>query len=116
MTDRDKYSGRFVYHGTRFSAAIQADDRIRVAPTGDTHVSLTRSFDVAVYWAAMDRDDDDGCGCVLILDRAKLEARYSVMPFVSNAWVDCENEHEDAVMSDIHPLSDFLVAVVPVRD
>lgn len=109
---RDSYTGRFVYHGTRYARAIQADNRIKVAPRGDVHVSLTRSFDVAVYWAALERDDDEGVGAVLILDRRALEAAHQLSAFVSGDGF--EDEHEEACHQEIGDLDRYLVAAVPV--
>lgn len=110
---RDDYTGRFVYHGTRHPSAILSSDRIKCATMGDKHVSLTRSFDVAVYWATMDRDDDEGVGSVLVLDRSKLEKDLDhLVPFVS--YEGAEDEQEEACMSDLVNLSRFLVAEVPI--
>lgn len=109
---RDKYAGRFVYHGTRYPSAIIASDRLNVPDYGDRHVSLTRNFDVAVYWASMERDDDEGCGSVFIIDRKALEATYSLKSFVSAP--DCKDEHEEACTAAIEGLSRYVVAEVPV--
>lgn len=109
---RDDYAALFVYHGTRYAKAILEADCIKCAPMGDTHVSLTRNFDTALYWADCERDDDEDVGSVLILDRAKLEADHVLTPFVSSPGD--EDEHEEACMSDISELSKYLVSVVTI--
>lgn len=99
---RDEYAGRFLYHGTRYPNAVVDSDTLKVAPYGDKHVSLTRDFNVALYWASLERDDDEGMGGVVIIERDILNGFSHLEPFVSGEG--CEDEHEEACKSDI-PLS-----------
>jgi hypothetical protein len=111
---RDFAKGRFLFHGTRYRQAIERSDRLRCALLGDTHVSLTRDWNVAVYWASLPRDDDEGEGGIFVFDRRSLAGPLTPTPFVCEGWGG-EDEHEEAVTADIFPLSAHLVATIPVR-
>jgi hypothetical protein len=103
--------GRYLFHGTRMGQEILDSDRIKVAPSGDIHVSLTSDFPCALYWAELNgRDDDEGRGCILVLHREAL-AKYGPTPFVSGC-VGPGDIAEEAVMRDIHPLSEVLAGVI----
>lgn len=110
---------RTLYHGTSTVRAqqIYSEDRLRCAPYGDQHVSLSTSFQAAWYFAHMAASGDEGGHpVVLALDAKRLNvAGYEFMPFVSQCWEGCEWEREIAVFSDIHPLSDVLLDAVAPR-
>ncbi len=99
-----------MFHGTRSLKAILAEDRLRAAGPVDS-VSLTRSFNTAVYWARLPRDEPNCDGAVLVLDGEKL--RQNTQPFIDLGW-DGEDEHEELHWGDVAPLSSVLVATVPV--
>lgn len=107
---RDTWSGHFLFHGTRSIEAILAEDRLRAAGPVDS-VSFTRSFNTAVYWARLPRDDQVCDGAVLVLDGEKL--RRKTQSFI-DLGCDGEDEHEELHWGDVAPLSSVLVATVPV--
>jgi hypothetical protein len=47
---------------------------------------LTRSAEVAAYWALLDGDDDEGRGAILIFNRRSLERRYKVEAVPDVYW------------------------------
>lgn len=90
-----------LYYGTRYPRKILEKNRLEIAPYGDTHLSLTTSISVAIYWATMSRDDDEGIGAVF-------EFKPSFKPFVSvNACID-GHEHKMACKEDIVSLLDYV--------
>ena len=64
--------------GSRGSGTFLPDGPNSASGLGDQKVSLTRSAEVAAYWALLDRDDDEGRGAILIFDQRSLERRYKV--------------------------------------
>ena len=75
-----------LYHGTRYTSAIIATMELRYADNIE-NICLTRSPEVAAYWAVLERDDDEKRGGILILDRELLHCRYRIEPFHDN-WYD----------------------------
>ena len=67
-----------LFHGTRYAELILKTKVLFRTGFSDQKVSLTRSAEVAAYWALLDRDDDEGRGAILIFDRRSLERRYKV--------------------------------------
>jgi len=54
--------------------------------SGYRAVCFTRLAEIAVYWAEVKRDDDEGCGAVFILHRPSLRRRYTLVPFHDTIW------------------------------
>lgn len=55
-----------LYHGTRYTQSILDSGALFRAPIGEQKVCLTRSAEVAAYWAMLRRDDDEGRGSIFI--------------------------------------------------
>ncbi len=71
-----------LFHGTRYTLEILADDKIDLPKSGDIAVSLTRSSRVAAYWAVLGRDNQTReLPGIFILDRTQLRTRYRLEPF-----------------------------------
>lgn len=116
---RAKAKGRdAIYHGTRFPRALFAENVLRCSDSGDDAVCLTRSPDVAAYFALMQRAwgvprEDEGRGALLILDRRKLSARYRLEPNHDITLDMPRDEMEERIWGrDIHDLSRYLIAVI----
>lgn len=75
-----------LFHGSRYPRAIIQSDRIKLPTSGYRMISLTRDIRVARHWACLRRDDDEGVGAILVLDRQKLRTRYRIEPFRDEAW------------------------------
>ena len=73
-----------LFHGTRHRESVLASGILKFSSGGQT-LSFTRSPDVAAYWAALPRDDDEGAGAVLVFDRASLRARYK-LECIDDSW------------------------------
>jgi hypothetical protein len=102
-----------LYHGTRYLSAIKVADRIKCAESGDLHVSLTWSLNEAKYWAELPRDDDEGQGWIIVLDRMKLlENDYDLRLFHSSA--SDRDEKEVACYYDIINVSKYIVEIISV--
>jgi hypothetical protein len=62
-TARKKAKNREVlYHGTRYANSILKTGVLFRAEVGERKAFLTRSAEVAAYWATIKRDDDEGRG------------------------------------------------------
>lgn len=108
-----------LFHGTRLPHAIIREDRIRMSPSGQLAVSLTRSPEVAAYWAMLERDHEDGEGAVLVLDRRILQTRYRLEPFHDPVWDllgEADEAEERIVGRDLEEISSFLIGVAWTRD
>lgn len=74
-------SGRAaLFHGTRMPHRVIASGVLR-ASARPAAVSLTRSPDVAAYWAVLPRDKPDEVPAVLVLDRNALRCRFHLEPY-----------------------------------
>ena len=71
-----------LYHGTRHAQSIMKTGALFHTMPGEQKVCLTRSAEVAAYWAFDKRDHDEGRGSILIFDRQSLERRYKVVPIL----------------------------------
>jgi hypothetical protein len=69
-----------LYHGTRYSACILSIGSL-LPIAGDNRVSLTRSAEVAAYWACLRRDDDEGHGAILVLNRRSLAFKQGLVAY-----------------------------------
>jgi hypothetical protein len=78
-------------------------------------VSLTRSAEVAAYWALLERDNDEGRGAILIFDRQSLERRYKVEPNPEAYWHTntlFHDEAEEEIWDDVIDIGNHLVGFV----
>ena len=106
-----------LFHGTRYQRAVLRDNRIRLPATGYAMVSLTRSLRVARHWATLVRDDDEGLGAILVLNRSKLQTRYRLTPFRDESWFGAirRTDHDEAEEvihgRPLEKLSQFLIEV-----
>jgi hypothetical protein len=75
-----------LFHGTRYRESVLASGILKVSGLGTT-VSFTRSPDVAAYWAAVPRDDDEEAGAILVFDRPSLKARYK-LECIHDDWIE----------------------------
>jgi hypothetical protein len=85
-----------LYHGSRYARLILKTGTLLRSDTGDKKVCLTRSPEVAAYWALMERDDDEKHGAVLVLDRKSLERRYKIRAIAQPFWLSDEVFHYEA--------------------
>jgi hypothetical protein len=72
-TDRD-----VLYHGTRYRQSILKMEILFRPEIGVPAVFLTRSPEVAAYWALLKRDNDEGRGSIFVFDRQSLASRYKI--------------------------------------
>ena len=106
-----------LYHGTRYAQSIlKTGVLFHSLPGGDPKVCLTRSAEVAAYWAMVDRDDDEGRASILIFDRQSLERRYKIETN-PDAWWDSKtifhDEAEEEIFDNVVDVSNHLIGVVP---
>lgn len=85
-----------LYHGTRYPKLVLETGVLLQAVSGDQKVCLTRSPEVAAYWALLERDDDEACGAILVLDRPSLERRYELVPVPEPYWHTNKRFHDEA--------------------
>ena len=104
-----------LYHGTRYCQSILKTGILFRAEIGGCQVCLTRSPEVAAYWALMERDDDEGYGSILIFDRQSLEARYKIKCNTEVFWLTdtiFHDEAEEEIFDDVIDIGDHLIKVV----
>ena len=102
-----------LYHGTRYAQSIL---KTGVLLHGDQEkVCLTRSAEVAAYWALIDRGDDEGRGSILIFDRQSLERRYKIEANPEAFWHSetiFHDEAEEEVKENIVHVANHLIGCV----
>ena len=106
-----------LYHGTRYAQSIlKTGVLFHSLPGSDPKVCLTRSAEVAAYWAMVDRDDDEGRGSIFIFDRQSLQRRYKIA-VNPEVWWDSEtvfhDEAEEEIWDDVIDVGNHLIGVVP---
>ena len=104
-----------LYHGTRYANSILKTGVLFRADVGEPKVFLTRSAEVAAYWATIERDDDEGRGSILIFDRQSLECKYLVKANPEVYWHSdalFHDEAEEKISTDVIDVDDYLVGVV----
>jgi hypothetical protein len=85
-----------LYHGTRYAQSILKTGVLFHSLTGgDSKVCLTRSAEVAAYWAMIDRDHN-GRASILIFDRRSLERRYKIKANPEVYWHSQRTFHDEA--------------------
>ena len=62
----------------------------------------------------MPTEGGDTEGHILVFDRKALTGELTPVPFVDEQW-NGQDEHEEAVAVEIAPLSDYLIAIIPLR-
>jgi hypothetical protein len=115
---RKKAGSRDVlYHGTRYAGSILRTGVLFRAPCLNeaAQVCLTRSAEVAAYWAMMERDDDEGIGSILIFDRKSLEGGYELRPIPDVFWHNdalFHDEAEEEIRANIIDVNEHLIGVI----
>ena len=106
-----------LYHGTRYARSILATDVLFCSDIVG-QVCLTRSPEVAAYFAMLDRDDDEGCASILVLDRQSLKKVYELKPITEVFWHHAtlfHDEAEEEIWDNVIGIRQHLVAVVAGR-
>jgi hypothetical protein len=85
-----------LYHGTRYTQSILDSGVLFRAHIGEQKVCLTRSAEVAAYWAMLRRDDDEGRGSIFIFNRRSLERRYKIIANPKPYWLTRVTFHDEA--------------------
>jgi hypothetical protein len=105
-----------LYHGTRHAQSIlKTGVLFRSLTGGDPKVCLTRSAEVAAYWALIDRDNDEGRGSIFILDRQSLERRYKIDANPEVYWHSKTRFHDEAeeeILDNVVDVGNHLIGVV----
>ena len=99
-----------LFHGTRFANAITTSGWLLAPTLGDRCVSFSRNPAVAIYMAALERDEDEGQGTVLVIDRNVLASRYRLYNRC-NGFVFRE-EAEEAVWQDVRLIKGLILSQV----
>jgi hypothetical protein len=87
-----------LYHGTRYRHSILKMEVLFRPEVGDAvfAVSLTRSPEVAAYWALLKRDNDEGRGSIFVFDRQSLASRYKIQFNPEVYWLSDTTFHDEA--------------------
>ena len=104
-----------LYHGTRYTQSILDGGVLFRALIGEQKVCLTRSAEVAAYWAMIRRDDDEGRGSILIFDRRSLERRYKINANPEPYWrtkTTFHDESEEEILYDVVDVGNHLIDLV----
>jgi hypothetical protein len=102
-----------LYHGTRYAQSILRTGVLFASDPGLPTVSLTRSPEVAAYFALLPRDDCEDCGAILIFDRERIRRRYRIYAIEGEVIIYYRhNEAEEEVWGDIIDVSKYLVGFV----
>ena len=110
---RREFRGRDVlYHGTRYPKEIFFSNSL-LADEISNAVCLTRSPEVATYWATLPRDDDEKFGAVFVLDRFRLKSRYRLYTHHDFECVFEQDEMEERIWGrNIYALHTYVVGLV----
>lgn len=92
-----------LYHGTNVPQRIHTDGVLRCAPSGYQCVSLSRSYEVAAYFASLDREYNDPLCGIFAFSRSRLIALgYELVPFHDPIFDEAErDEAEEQIWADI---------------
>jgi len=93
-------------------ARILRDNELGMPISQEKMVWLTRSPEVAAYWADVGpRDWDEGRGGIIALDRDKLATRHSIYPYAYCRGATGEqDEMEEYLFAPIEDLSRYVAA------
>lgn len=107
-----------LYHGTRLASMLH---ELLIDQLGrddwNPRISLTRSYQVAHYFAQSDSPFSH-FGGIFVLDQRKLAQRYLIRPY-HDRWAGLDNENsgwrdeqeEQVVAKTIQPLSRYLISI-----
>ena len=113
---RNKASDRdALFHGSRYGQLILRTGVLLRAEYGEKKVCLTRSAEVAAYWALLERDNDEGRGAILIFDRRSLERRYGIEANPEVYWhteAIFHDECEEVIWGDVIDIRNHLIGYV----
>jgi hypothetical protein len=104
-----------LYHGTRHRQSIL---RTEVLFRPEVHVDavcLSRSPEVAAYWALLKRDNDEGRGSILVFDRQSLASRYKIKCNPEVFWhsdTTFHDEAEEQIFGNVTKIGDHLIGIV----
>jgi hypothetical protein len=106
-----------LYHGTRYRHSILKMEILFRPEVGDAvfAVSLTRSPEVAAYWALLKRDDDEGRGSILVCDRQSLASHYKIKCNPQVYWHSdriFHDEAEELILDDVTKIGNHLIGIV----
>ena len=104
-----------LYHGTRYTQSILDSGALFRAPVGEQKVCLSRSAEVAAYWALVRRDDCEGRGSILIFDRRSLERGYKIIANPEPYWhteTTFHDEAEEEIWDDVIDVRSHLIDLV----
>jgi hypothetical protein len=105
-----------LYHGTRYAQSILKTGVLFHSLTGgDPKVCLTRSAEVAAYWALLDRQNDEGRGSIFIFDRQSLERRYKIDANPEVYWhskTRFQDEAEEEIWDNVVDVRNHLIGFV----
>src|SRR5262245_21235145 len=108
-----------LYHGTRYGKLILRTGVLLRAELGQQKVCLTRSTEVAAYWALSERDDDEKCGAILVLDRQSLESRHKIQAVPGPFWHTAKVFHDEAeeeIWDDVIDINIHLIGFATQTD
>jgi hypothetical protein len=109
-TDRD-----VLYHGTRYRQSILKMEILFRPEIGVAAVFLTRSPEVAAYWALLKRDNDEGRGSIFVFDRQSLASRYKIQFNPEVYWLSDTTFHDEAeeqIFDEVTKIGDHLIGIV----
>ncbi len=104
-----------LFHGTSLGSIIARTDTLLVPRSGPPVITFTRSPEIAIEYATLPKDCDDGIPTVFMFDRQSLHSRYRIEPHECTA--PCETrtgkyEMEELVwFRDIRPISRHLDSI-----
>jgi hypothetical protein len=104
-----------LYHGTRYRQSILKMEVLFRPPVGVPVVCLTRSPEVAAYWALLKRDNDEGRGSIFVFDRQCLASRYEITCSPEVYWhsdTTFHDEAEEQIFEDVTKIGDHLIGIV----
>ena|SRR2546426_10585754 len=104
-----------LYHGTRYRQSILKMEILFRPKIGVPAVFLTRSPEVAAYWALLKRDDDEGRGSIFVFDRQSLASRYKIQFNPKVYWLSDTTFHDEAeeqIFDEVTKIGDHLIGIV----
>ena len=97
----------YLFHGTRYSRQICQENVLRKSDIGQKAAFFSTRLHVAAYWAMLPRDDDEGVGAILVLDRERIEIDFQTYRNVNP--MRAASEYELLVYEGIKPLNEYLL-------
>jgi len=82
-----------IYHGTHYAPQVLRSGKLIPRSTGLANIPLTRSPEIAAYFALMQGREPDGwSGAILVLNKRSLAQRYRLEPFHDECALQDEQE------------------------